>query len=189
MARSPGGTGAVTTKRFRASSLRRTVYLTLSVFCAANVVVQLFGLLQHFRQPADFEHVPWGVHVGASLFVAFGSAGFALLGISAVRARLDVDTLGMRRERAWFSQDMDVSWDAIAAWSVRVVVTTFESNDGWNAQITYTTQNCSERLEIAMNCPPRRITWGPGAPFYRAIVEALRAHAPDKEGSLPMEKS
>lgn len=169
----------------RASPLGRAVYLGVVVLGAAGMLGYFVGLL--LGSPAD--HISLGTWAGASLFMIAVSAVWFLIGVSGLRARLDVDTLGMRRERAWFSQDMDVSWDAIAAWGVRMVVTTHESNDGWNAQTTYTTQNYSERLEIEMNRPPRRIMWGPGAPFYREIVEALRAHAPDKEGSLPMAKA
>ena len=176
-------------QRYQAGPVRRTVYMGVIALWGAGILVQLVALLHNLAQPADFKHGPLGIYVGGTLFVIAGSIAIVLFGVTGLTARLDVDTLGMRRERMWFSQNMDVSWDSIAAWGIRMIVTTYETNDGWNAQQTWTTVNYGERLEIEINRPPMRIALEPGAAFYREIVNALLAHVPDKEDSLSTEKA
>jgi hypothetical protein len=175
------------TKHYCTGPVGRAVYMGVIVLGVANILSQLVSLLQHLGSQAE-EHIPLGTHAGASLFLIAVSAVWILFGVSGLTARLDVDALGMRQERAWFSPGLDVPWDAITAWAIQVVVTTYTSTDEWGGG-TSTTEKRNERLEIAMSRPPWRITRHPNTAFYREIVDALRAQVPDKEGSLPIAKA
>jgi hypothetical protein len=171
-------------KTYRAGPLGRMIWVGLILLGAANLPIHSVGL---FEKPSG-EHISRGMHIGASLFVMVLSAGMVLFGVSGLRTRLEVDTTGMRRERPWTAPGLDIRWEQVESWGFSTGIKTGEMNDGWGGP-SVTTETRSERLEIALNAPPSRMFLGPRSPFFRAILEALRAHTPTKEQSLPAERA
>jgi hypothetical protein len=173
-------------KTYRAGKLARTVWAGVALLCAAGVLVHSVGL---FRGPPN-EDISWLTHVGASLFVAVGSAAVVVIALTRLTTRLDVDALGMRCGMAWFSPGLDVRWDQVHSWSVHVNIESYTANDEWGN--TYPVQTRHEHLEIIARDPLGQITLGKGCGFYKEILAELRAHVPTKEiprsSSMPLKK-
>jgi len=177
------------TQRYCNHPVGRAVYFLIIVLGACGGPVQLFGLFLAVTGSLTFppETISLGTYAGIVFVMVVGYAALVLFGVRCLTARLEVDILGMRERAWWCSQGLDVTWDTITAWGVRVVVTTQECSDSWEPQRTWTVENRRARLEVEVNRPPRRITLDQGVAFYREIGVALRAQVPEKELSLPVE--
>lgn len=155
----------------------RVLYTGVILFGAAGVLTHFINL---FHEPP--EHISWGLHVGASLFVMGISAGISYLGFAGLLTRMEVNAVGLRSGPRWFGMELELTWDAVERWTIRLEIeTTMVSDEQGNSWPSVTRR---EFLEVVVRARPGPVRWSVGAKFYKEIVAELRSRLPGREDVL-----
>jgi hypothetical protein len=159
---------------YRIGPVGRVLSIVGIVLGLGNVPVHFINL---FREPP--ETISWGMHVGASLFVMTLGAGMAFLGFAGLRTRMEVDAVGLRCGPQGFALDLDLRWDAVQRWAIRIEIETSMMSDEWGN--SWRSETRREFLEMNVFGRPDPVQWPKGGTFYKEIVAELRARLPEKE--------